>query len=208
MKKFFVLLLLAFFVYSCATDRIRYVRVKGQEKEVVTIASEDHKDTYEPEAKNETNLRLTSSDKEGQLVAELQEDIAPAEVVSTKPSNKSESGINPLFSDEEDPLNEKVDAALWAEDQAFRSRRNMRLSMIFLSLTVIPYAGLVLFFIPALILFIIGWTQYASANRSRYITVKGDALLHSAKKGFYVWGAYILLLFLAAALVIGLYYYW
>ena len=206
MKTFFSLLLLLLFINSCASDRIRYVRIKGQKQEIIDINNVNNNKAD----KNEELAHLKVDSKPDQIreLSDVEDTRVPDEHVLQETAQRSDVNDLPELKQEEYPVNEKLNAALWAEDQAFKSRRNMRLSMIFLSLSIIPLVGLILFFIPALILFIIGWTQYATANRSRYITLKGDALLQGAKKGFYFWGVYILLLFLAAALTIGLYYYW
>lgn len=204
MRAFYLLLLLTFLAQSCATDRIRYVRVKGQPKEFVKV--EKNEDNGIAEADDQ--VAYTSNKIDG--VEVNSEDVAPTDQTEVKSKlfieNSTSKDPSKDFSLEEDePTADKIRAALFAENQAFRSRRNMRLSVIFLGLTIVPIIGMILFFIPALILFIIGWTQYSTANRSRYITAKGESMLFGARFAFYVWAVYFLLI-ATLGVLIGLYF--
>lgn len=195
--RYLATLLILILLSACGTNRIRYVRAKGQPQKIVDASVTENR------SENHNNDLVIAQSESG--IEEVYESTQYIDPPSDNQPDQAKNRVSELTTEkeifQENEKDPRLDAAKDAEKYARKSRKNLRLSVIFLGLSFIPFLS-ILFFIPAFILLIIGGIQYAIANSSRYITQKGQDMLKTAKVYLLVWLIIVLLILLLSLAIV------
>lgn len=182
--RFIYLLLITYFISSCATNKVRLVKNNDFHKTVVTV---DHD-------QDENNFAVSNYESTNEIISEaipsITSDKPDIEDKNLKEKSKKRKTIKKEIDNEE-----IIKAARYAELKAKKSLDQSYIGGGLFLLSFIPFV-----FFGAITMLILSLVNYSKANRSRYITPDGENYLNTTRIILFTVG---IILFLLASLVLA-----